>query len=380
MDPIKIKREDVTEAIKKTQNWKSPGIDHIHNFWLKRFNKVHVKLAELLDQAITNPSTIPDFMTEGVTYLLPKSSPPSKDPSKYRPITFLLTSIISTKIYNHLEKFKIFSEEQKGCRKNSRGCKEQLAIDNAIKEEAEARKQDLNTAYIDYQKAFDSIPHSWLLEVLRIYKINPNIINMLEYIMRTWRTKINIDKEITGEVMIKTGIFQGDALSTLWFCLSLRPLTSLLKESGKGYIISNTLFLINHLFYMDDLKLIASTRIDLQKLLQISESFSHDIRMKFGLEKCRINAMHMGKWEDTQGYKMKYQTSQEIAAMEEDEVNKYLGFEQIQGLQRKVIKEEQLREKFRARLNKILRTKLPAKAITTAINIYAAPVSHTVLA
>ena len=43
----------------------------------------------------------------------------------------LLTSICSEAVYEHLSSQKLLSNEQKGCRKNSRGTKDQLVIDKA---------------------------------------------------------------------------------------------------------------------------------------------------------------------------------------------------------------------------------------------------------
>ena len=59
-------------------------------------------------------------------------------PSNYRPITCLcttfklMTAIIADAIQNHLYKYNLISEEQKGNRKNSRGTKDHLLIDKMI--------------------------------------------------------------------------------------------------------------------------------------------------------------------------------------------------------------------------------------------------------
>ena len=58
-----------------------------------------------------------------------------------------------------------------------------------------------------------------------------------------------------GGINITCGIFQGDSLCTILFSVTLIPLSKLLSNTGYGYkIYDNT---INHLFYMDDLKLFA---------------------------------------------------------------------------------------------------------------------------
>jgi len=41
-------------------------------------------------------------------------------------------------------------------------------------------KWNLYIAYIDYRKAFDSVPQSWLIHVLQIHKIEQQVINSLQ--------------------------------------------------------------------------------------------------------------------------------------------------------------------------------------------------------
>ena len=102
---------------------------------------------------------IPDFQVQGITYLLSKSQD-CQDPSKYRPVTCLCTvymiytACIAEKICKHLDTNKLLAEEQKGCIKNSQGCKEQLLIDSEVLEQAHKDNRSLYIAYSDYRKAF----------------------------------------------------------------------------------------------------------------------------------------------------------------------------------------------------------------------------------
>ena len=92
--------------------------------------------------------------------------------SNYRPITCLpmmyklLTGIIAENLYSHIEDQQLFPDKQKGCKKRSRGTKDQLIIDKTVLKDCRNRKTNLAMAWIDYKKAYDMVSHSWIMECL----------------------------------------------------------------------------------------------------------------------------------------------------------------------------------------------------------------------
>ena len=123
--------EDILMAIiKKLHNWKSPGAGQIQNFWFKQFNTFHSKLLYLLNEALTDPSKFPTSLIVGRTYLLPKGNGFGGNPANARPKTCLsslykiMAACLNTIIGQHLQTNKIIYEEQNGCAKGSKGCKE----------------------------------------------------------------------------------------------------------------------------------------------------------------------------------------------------------------------------------------------------------------
>ena len=40
--------------------------------------------------------------------------------------------------------------------------------------------KNLNVAWIDYTKAYDMVPHTWILQCLKIFKAAKNISNVIE--------------------------------------------------------------------------------------------------------------------------------------------------------------------------------------------------------
>ncbi|KAI5728003.1 hypothetical protein M8J77_009993 [Diaphorina citri] len=97
----------------------------------------------------------------------------------------------------------------------------------------------------------------------------------------------------TGKIMFKRGIYQGDPLSSLLFCLCLNPLSNILNTSPFGYKIDmKEEFRVTHLFYMDDLKIYANGEEQLRHLIELVSNFSQSICMSFGLEKCNVACQH----------------------------------------------------------------------------------------
>ena len=95
------------------------------------------------------------------------------------------------------------------------------------------------------------------------------------------------------EVKVRRGIFQGDSLSPLLFCIAIDPLSKMIKKEKIGYSLGKSRrkeekikYQISQLLYMDDLKLYSEDEKDLDRLLEIVNLFSKDIGMDFGLDKC----------------------------------------------------------------------------------------------
>jgi hypothetical protein len=123
-------------------------------------------------------------------------------------------------------------------------------------------------AWIDYQKAFDSVPCSWMEKSTELIGVNNEIVKFCTLSMEKWSTELLLktNRELIQSRLIKInrGIFQGDSLSPFLFCIALIPLTHELNRSKCGYQVYGTERKINHLLYIDDLKLIGRSEEELR--------------------------------------------------------------------------------------------------------------------
>ena len=145
--------------------------------------KGHYIFASLLSDTVKNLEDFPAWLSEGITYLLPKTND-TIDLKNCSPITCLsatyklLTSIITERMYVFIETNDLFFIKRKGCRREPCGLKEdQFLINGIISEDCKAKHRNLSMVWIDHLNAFDSVPHSWMLKVLELFKISPVLIN-----------------------------------------------------------------------------------------------------------------------------------------------------------------------------------------------------------
>ena len=83
------------------------------------------------------------------------------------------------------------------------------------------RKTNLHVAWIDYKKAFDSLPYSWIANCLQIVGVSGNIRQFLRVAMASWKTTLTVNGQVLDYVHIRRGIFKEDSLSLLLYVIAV---------------------------------------------------------------------------------------------------------------------------------------------------------------
>ena len=140
-------------------------------------------------------------------------------------------------------------------------------------------------AWTDFRKAYDMVPHSWTIKSFELVGAAKNIENLLNETMKNWKTNLICSHTDLGAVKISRRIFQGDSFSPLLFAVSFLPLTLVLRKMKQEHGFGRGKSKLNHLLFMDDLKLHGGSKPDNDSLIQTVYTVTDDIGMRFGIDK-----------------------------------------------------------------------------------------------
>ena len=144
-------------------------------------------------------------------------------------------------------------------------------------------------------------------------------------------------------------------------------MTLLLRSCKVRYHLGKERPKVNHLLFMDDLKLFGKSSKEIDSLIRTVFVFSQDIQIEFGVKKCGVVIIKRGKVVTSDGIQL---PNGESIKTVDDEGYRYLGMleiDQIMQQQMKVL----IQKEYLRRTKKILKSKLNGKNIVLAINSWA---------
>lgn len=145
----------------------------------------------------------------------------------------------------------------------------------------------LHLAFVDYNKAFDSVEIWAILTAMDKVRIDSRYRNTLKYIYDNATIQVKITEDlITNKISAKRGVRQGDTISPKLLTLALEDAFKKLNWERKGVNIDGRY--LNHLRFADDIVLISTNPEELQEMLSELREVSEEIGLSMNMGKTKV--------------------------------------------------------------------------------------------
>ena len=168
----------------------------------------------------------------------------------------IFMSILGGKMEGHLRENGLEWENQAGFTKGGR-VEDNLFILQHIVDRAYREREGLVIVGIDFEKAYDSIRRDRLIEIMRDYRIQGEIIDFISRIYTGDSTIIEIGEGRKIEIGLENGIRQGCTASTTLFKMVTYKIIEGINRRCSGIRVGGEI--IRCLFFADDGLLISGT-------------------------------------------------------------------------------------------------------------------------
>lgn len=264
----------------KTKHNTAPGESKISWKCLKHApDSLLYELSILYEHVYTN-NILPDEWYKGLTVLIEK---PTDDIGldRFRPITLLsveyklFSHVLTDTLVKILKDNNLIPISQNGFFPD-RGSDQCIHTLINIIGNAKQFNNELHVTYLDLAKAFDSVEH-WVIEDI-LNHINAGYLGkvILSTLLHS-STQIETGVGWTESIKFDRGTKQGDIISPVIFALFTAPLLWTLQSKKIGYNIANNC--IGSLAIADDLALIASSKENIMTLFNITKVFLDKVGM-----------------------------------------------------------------------------------------------------
>ena len=274
--------EELFNAIDSSNLHSSPGKDGLSYRFYKKFKKeLSPILLHTFNDLLLNSSPIPNSIKEGITVTVFKGKGNPNDLNNRRPITLLntdyklYTKLLNSRILSVID--KLISPLQQGFLPSRSILTNPLIIDHLL------HQSSSSIAFIDFEKAFDSISHKSIIKALYAFNFPSKFIRAIKNILLNSTTSITINNFLSPPVYLKKGTKQGDPISPTLFILVIEFLSKFLSTQLQGINVNN--LNLNHLLYADDLALILSDPSNLATAISIFDKFYCATGLKLNISK-----------------------------------------------------------------------------------------------
>jgi hypothetical protein len=296
---LNITERDVKAKIRKLRADGAAGPDGLGPLVLKKLaDELAAPLAIVMRASLQEGSVPTRGLAHSVMPIYKKG--PKSEPGNYRPVSLtsvtcrLMEGILKDQIVKHLERQGLIRAMQHGFMRGRSCTTNLLSFFEKITSELDSGKV-IDVIYLDFAKAFDTVPHKRLKKKLKAHGIGGNVLKWITAWLSGRKQRVVLNGKESSWEEVLSGVPQGSVLGPLLFTIFINDL---------DLAVSDLELLLK---FADDTKMSRvidsdADRAGLQDALNKQMDWSNMWGMKFTVSKCKV--MHMGRGNAKSDYEM----------------------------------------------------------------------------
>ena len=245
--------KEVRQVVSSLGNNKAAGWDTIPNEAFKEAPPVLLVQLRILVNRVKNRAEVPSSWKRGRIVLVHKKGP-TVDINNYRPLTVLVsvsgiyTKLLNLRLTEVVEEHRLLGEIQHGFRKGRSGADCTFVL-NSVLWKTTAAKKKAHLAFIDLQKAYDSVDRAILWRKLESMGVKGKFLASLKSLYQGDFVTAEVNGVTTSPVYLSRGVRQGCSLSPMLFALYIAEMGQDLHQSGAGVTLHRVC--VSAIFFAD---------------------------------------------------------------------------------------------------------------------------------
>lgn len=321
----RITMEELNEAEYVLRPDKSTGYDSLSNEIIKCLVETNPRIIlKLFNLVFDSNAKIEQWAMAILTPIL--KSGPKMDPSNYRGISILsclgklYTAILNKRLMKYAVERGILKPEALGFVAGNRTSDAHLVIHSLIQRYCHQENRKIFSCFVDFSKAFDTIPRDLLFKKLLDYGINGKFFNNIKTMYTNDNCCVKVGNKLTESFPANQGVKQGCILSPLLFNIFLADIVERFTTENCRPIKIDESQNLGCLLWADDIILLSHSEEGLRNMLSALSSYVDENGMSINTKKTQCMIFNKTGKFIRRSYPMKNGT------IETTNSYKYLGF------------------------------------------------------